>query len=181
MLTNWAFVFMKSMKTKETELMNQLWEMIEIREVHMLEGEFDVLAVARTEDWRLDPRERIARFIIEKIRPMPDVTDTRTIIPAQTQTKTTNVRPERRVPAFVFMQTKLGKNDDVVRSLLHYKQVREAHSLLGKWDVLAVMEFEKDVTVTVPAQVARIIDKQVSKISHVVDTETYVPITSRIK
>lgn len=181
MPTNWAFIFMKSMKTKEAELMNQLWEMIEIREVHMLEGEYDVLAVARTEDWRLDPRPRIARFVIEKIRPMPDVADTRTIIPAQTQTKTTSARPERRVPAFVFMQTKLGKNDDVVKALLGYKQVREAHSLLGKWDVLAVMEFEKDVTITVPAQVAQIIDKQVAKIAHVMDTETYVPITSRIK
>ncbi len=181
LLESWAFIFLKSTKTKERQLMDRLWEMIEVRECHMLEGDYDVLAVSRTEDWRLEPREKIARFVLDKIRPLQDVVDTRTIIPAISQTKTTPVRPERRVPAFVFLQTKPGKNEDVIKSLLGYKQVREAHSLLGKWDALAVMEFEKDVTITVPAQVARIVDERVAKISGVVDTETYVPITSKFK
>jgi DNA-binding Lrp family transcriptional regulator len=85
------------------------------------------------------------------------------------------------VPAFIFLQTQSGKNEDVVRDLLKYKQTREAHVLLGKWDALAVMEFEKDVTITVPAQVAKMIDRQVAKIPGVVDTETYVPITFKMR
>jgi DNA-binding Lrp family transcriptional regulator len=181
LLENWAFIFAKSVKQQEDALLNKIWEMPEVKEVHLMEGEFDVLAVARTEDWHLDPRPKIARFVIDKIRPLLEVADTRTIIPAQTHTKPSFARPERRVPAFIFLQTQSGKNEDVVRDLLKYKQTREAHVLLGKWDALAVMEFEKDVTITVPAQVAKMIDRQVAKIPGVVDTETYVPITFKMR
>ena len=53
--------------------------------------------------------------------------------------------------------------------------------LLGKYDVLAVLEFEKGLAQPVPERAARIVTDGIQKIENIVDTETLCPLESIVK
>jgi DNA-binding Lrp family transcriptional regulator len=89
--------------------------------------------------------------------------------------------PERRAYAFVFISTKLGKSQAVMNDIMKCNEVVESHLLLGKTDVLAVLEFEKGIVPPVPERVARIVTEEIAKVSDITDTETLCPIKSIVK
>ena len=154
----------------------------QVRETHLLAGEWDIMATLAFEEEPVDPRERLLDLVTGKIRKMPLVRDTNTIVPAMSRMREMHLtHPERRAYAFVFIDAKIGKGQEVMNQLMRYDEVSESHLLLGKTDVLAVLEFEKGIVPPVPERVARIVTQEIAKIDNIVETETLCPIRSLVK
>jgi hypothetical protein len=154
----------------------------QVKETHLLAGSWDVMATPAFEEEPVDPRERMLDLVTGKIRKMPLVRDTNTMVPAMSRMREIHLaHPERRAYAFVFIRTKLGKSQAVMNEVIKYNDVVESHLLLGKSDVLAVLEFEKGIVPPVPERVARIVTEEIAKINDITDTETLCPIKSIVK
>jgi hypothetical protein len=68
-----------------------------------------------------------------------------------------------------------------MNQVMRYSEVMESHLLLGKSDVLAVLEFEKGIVPPVPERVARIVTEEIANIKDITGTETLCPIRSLVK
>lgn len=177
-----AFELIRAQTGKEEALMERLMKLQQVKETHLLAGSWDIMATLAFEEEPVDPRERMLDLVTGKIRKMALVRDTNTIVPAMSRMRETHLaRPERRAYAFVFIDTKLGKSQAVMSQIMKYGEVVESHLLLGKYDVLAVLEFEKGIVPPVPERVARIVTGEIANISDIVATETFCPIRSLVK
>jgi len=177
-----AFELIRAQTGKEDLLMARLMKVPQVREAHLLAGKWDIMAALAFEEEPIDPRERMLDIVTGKIRKMPLVRDTNTIVPAMSRMKEMHLaRPERRAYAFVFIDAKVGKGQEVMNRVINYDEVAESHLLLGKADVLAVLEFEKGIVPPVPERVARIVTEQIARIDNIVETETLCPIRSMVK
>jgi DNA-binding Lrp family transcriptional regulator len=177
-----SFELIRSQTGKEDPLMARLMKLPQVKEAHLLAGEWDILATLAFEEEPVDPRERLLDLVTGKIRKMPLVRDTNTIVPAMSRMREMHLtRPERRAYAFVFIDAKLGKGQEVMNHVMRFDEVAESHLLLGKTDVLAVLEFEKGIVPPVPERAARIVLDEISKLDCVLETETLCPIRSLVK
>jgi len=177
-----AFEMIRSQTGKEDVLMARLMKVPHVRETHLLAGKWDIIATLAFEEEPVDPREHMVDIVTGKIRKMPLVRDTNTIVPAISRMREAHlVRPERRAYAFVFISAKLGKEQQVMNQVMKYDEVVESHLLLGKSDVLAVLEFEKGIVPSVAERAARIVTGEIAKINDIVQTETLCPIRSIVK
>ena len=177
-----AFELIRAQTGKEELLMHRLMRIPQLRETHLLAGEWDILATLAFEEQPVDPREHLLNLVTGKIRKMALVRDTNTVVPAMSRTRETHLaHPERRAYAFAFIETKIGRGREVMDHLMRYNDVAESHLLLGKYDVLAVLEFEKGLAQPVPERAARIVTEEIQKIENIVDTETLCPLMSIFK
>jgi DNA-binding Lrp family transcriptional regulator len=170
-----AFELIRAQTGREEALMRRLIKIPQVRETHLLAGEWDVMATLAFEEQPVDPREHFLNLVTGKIRKMP-------LVPAMSRMRETQLgRPERRAYAFTFIEARMGHGRDVMDHLMRYDEVAESHLLLGRYDVLAVLQFEKGLAQPVPEKVARIVTDQISRIESIVDTETLCPLESFIK
>jgi len=177
-----SFELIRSQTGKEDVLMARLMKLPQVRETHLLAGEWDIMATLAFEEEPVDPRERMLDLVTGKIRKIPLVRDTNTIVPAMSRMREMHLaHPERRAYAFVFIDAKMGKGQEVMNHVMRCDEVAESHLLLGKTDVLAVLEFEKGIVPPVPERVARIVTDEIAKIDNIVETETLCPIRSIVK
>jgi len=177
-----AFELIRAQTGKEDVLMERLMKLPQVRETHLLAGTWDVMATLAFEEEPVDPRERMLDLVTGKIRKMALVRDTNTIVPAISRMREMHLaHPERRAYAFVFINAKLGRSQTVMNQVMKYSEVVESHLLLGKSDVLAVLEFEKGIVPPVSERVARIVTEEIATISDIISTETLCPIKSMVK
>jgi hypothetical protein len=177
-----AFELIRARTGKEDLLMKRLMALPQVRETHLLAGTWDLMATLAFEEEPVDPRERMLDLVTGKIRKMPLVRDTNTIVPAMSKMREAHLaHPERRAYAFVFIRTKLGKSQAVMNEIMKYSEVVESHLLLGRSDVLAVLEFEKGIVPPVSERVARIVTGEIAAVRDITRTETLCPIRSMVK
>ena len=177
-----AFELIRSQTGKEDELIDELMKLTQVKDVHLLAGEWDLMATLTFEKQLVDSREHLVDTVTGRIRRMPLVRDTNTIVPAMSRMKEVRLEyPERRAYAFVFIKTRPGKQQEVMGRIMRRKEVVESHLLLGKSDVLVVLEFEKSAFPSVPENVARMITEGMARIKSIVETETLCPIRSVVK
>jgi len=82
-----GFIFLKVDLGKEKEIIGRLFRFPEVKEVHEITGLNDLLVVVEFEHdvlAILNPSQRIADFVTEKIRKIHYIKDTETIIPTRT-------------------------------------------------------------------------------------------------
>ncbi len=84
-----AFVYIDCHSGKEKELMDKLLENPEVKEVHLITGKNDVLAVLEVKRDILVPSSTNIYHFVEKVRHYPEVNDTETVIPLYSKTKWT--------------------------------------------------------------------------------------------
>jgi len=163
--------------------MTHLMRIPQVKESHLLAGKFDIMAALTFEEQLVDSRGQVfVEVVVGKIRKMSIVKNTSTIVPAMSRIREVRLaNPERRAYAFVFMTTKLGKEQDVMNELLKVDEVAESHLLLGKSDVLAVLHFEKMPFPPVVEKAARIVTEKIAKIPNLLETQTLCPMRSMIK
>ena len=86
-----AFVFINVAPGKEKAFVERLMRYDEVIEAHLMVGEHDVIAVLEFEVYGRallwSAQEITSQFVLEKIRKLRDVRDTRTIIPTFSVTK----------------------------------------------------------------------------------------------
>ncbi len=83
--------------------------------------------------------------------------------------------------AFVLIKVSPGHEKDVVDDLMKIKEVQEAHVVPGEWDILAVVNAQKEIVVPSDQKVYNLVMDKVVRIKHVQDTNTMVSQFSKTK
>ncbi len=83
-----VFVLMNIAARREAQILDRLFALEEVREVHSVHGSIDVIVkVALTRDLVSSDAEVISRYVQEKIRRIPGVVSTQTLIPGISRSK----------------------------------------------------------------------------------------------
>ena len=83
--------------------------------------------------------------------------------------------------AFVLLKVAPGHEEDVVDALMKIPDVMEAHIVPGDWDIMAVVNTQKEVVLPSDEKVYKLVLDRISKIKHVQDTNTMVSQFSRTR
>ena len=85
-----VFILMNVQAKKEIKLMDKIYELEPVREIHSVHGDVDLLVkVVLTRDLLSSDAEIISQFVHEKIRQLPGVNSTTTLIPGISKVKET--------------------------------------------------------------------------------------------
>ena len=77
-----AFILMNVQAKKEFKVVDQIFELEEVREVHSVHGDVDILIkIVLSRDLLSSDAEIISQFVHEQIRQLPGVIRTQTLIP----------------------------------------------------------------------------------------------------
>ena len=83
-----AFIYLSTQLGKEAAVADELWKVPEIKEVHIVPGKYDILAVAEVERKFLEPdSQSIYWFLLSRIEHIPHVESTSTVIPVVSQSR----------------------------------------------------------------------------------------------
>ena len=79
-----GFVYIDTKPGRESSAMDQLFQLDEVHEAHLVPGKHDILAVVEVRKTVLPPRypDLIERVVVNKISKVKDVEETETIIPS---------------------------------------------------------------------------------------------------
>jgi DNA-binding Lrp family transcriptional regulator len=84
-----AFVLMNVSGKREDRIIEKLYELKEVREIHSVHGEVDVLMkIILTRDLVSSDAETIGQFVHSQVRQIPGVISTQTLIPSVSKIKT---------------------------------------------------------------------------------------------
>jgi len=87
-----VFILMNVQAKKENKLMDKLFELDEIKEVHAVHGDADLIVkVLLTRNLISSDAEIISQFVNEKVRQLPGVISTKTLIPGLSKIKVPDV------------------------------------------------------------------------------------------
>ena len=83
-----VFILINVQAKKEIKLIDKIFELEEVREVHSVHGDVDLLVkVVLTRDLLSSDAEIISQFVHEKVRQLPGVNSTNTLIPGLSRIK----------------------------------------------------------------------------------------------
>jgi DNA-binding Lrp family transcriptional regulator len=83
-----AFVLMNVAAKREYKIIDKLYELDEVREIHSVHGEFDIIAkIVLTRDLITSDAETIGQFVHNQVRQVPGVVSTQTLIPGFSKIK----------------------------------------------------------------------------------------------
>ena len=87
-----VFVLMNVQAKREYKLIEKLYELEEVREIHSVHGDVDLLVkVVLTRDLLSSDAEVISQFVHEKVRQLPGINRTNTLIPGLSRIKASEV------------------------------------------------------------------------------------------
>ena len=87
-----VIILMNVQASKEIKLMDKLFDLEEVKEVHSVHGDVDlVIKVVLTRDLLSSDAEVISQFVHEKVRQLPGVVSTKTLIPGISKIKMPDV------------------------------------------------------------------------------------------
>ena len=176
-----SFLLTKTQPGMEKKVLERFEELPEVRELHVITGKFDLIVALQLGDEEPDPRRQMMDVVVDKVRKLGGIVDTRTILPIDSQVQPSSITNRPTVKGFVFIQSEAGKEKEMMNKLLAIPEVVGAHRLFGKADLLTELEVEKSF-VNPPAQkIASLVETKISKMPGVRDTDTYAPLDSIIK
>jgi DNA-binding Lrp family transcriptional regulator len=179
-----AFVLIKAKTGTEIALLDALFTVPEVQEVHTITGDYDLIVVmsAKEVDLARYPDEKIVEALTQKIRKMENVLDTKTMIPVLSEIKRSSIDLDEFARGFVLLKVKPGREKHSMTEVFKINEVTEAHLITGSYDILAVLEVKKPVLYPhYPKVIVDIVTDRIRKIRDVQDTETIIPDLSKIK
>lgn len=176
-----SFLLVKVKPGTEKDILGRFKALPEVREIHLITGKFDLLVALESEETEVDPRQRVAEVVMDKVRKAGGVVDTRTIIPIESDSKPSQPVERPMAKGFVFVMSEAGKAKELMRKLLEIPEVSGVYMLFGKADVLAELWVEKSYVHPPPQRIASLVETRIAKLGAVHDTDTYVPLESIVK
>jgi DNA-binding Lrp family transcriptional regulator len=176
-----SFILIKTQPGSEQKIQDRLKELPEVHEIHLITGKFDLLVTLESSETELDPRQKVAQLVLDTVRKGGGVLDTRTIIPIDSQYRPRTQTDRPSIRAFVFIQSEAGKEKTLMSKLLQLPEITGVHLLFGKADLLAELYTEKSFVHPPPQHVANLVQREISKLPGIHDTDTYVPLESIMK
>ena len=83
-----AFFMINTEAQRELKVVDKLFNLPEIKEIHCMHGSIDILVKAvLTRDMLTSDAEVIGQFVQEKVRPTKGILSTQTLIPGSSRTK----------------------------------------------------------------------------------------------
>ncbi len=83
-----AFIYCATTLGKEIQVAEALWKLEEVKEVHIIPGRHDILAVVEVSRQLLEPdSQSIYWFILDRIREISGIADTETLVPIVSMSK----------------------------------------------------------------------------------------------
>ena len=83
-----AFIYLATTLGKEAQVAEALWKLEEVKEVHIIPGRHDILAVVEVSRQLLEPdSQSIYWFILDRIKGISDIVDTETLVPIVSMSK----------------------------------------------------------------------------------------------
>jgi len=83
-----AFVMMTVLGKREDRIIEKLYDLKEVREIHSVHGDVDVLIkIVLTRDLVSSDAEMIGQFVHNQVRQIPGVISTQTLIPSMSKIK----------------------------------------------------------------------------------------------
>jgi DNA-binding Lrp family transcriptional regulator len=83
-----AFVLMNVAVKRDYQIIDKLYELEEVREIHSVHGEFDIIAkIVLTRNLLASDAEAIGQFVHNQVREVPGVVSTQTLIPGISKIK----------------------------------------------------------------------------------------------
>jgi DNA-binding Lrp family transcriptional regulator len=87
-----VFILMNVQARKEIKLIDKLFELEEVKEVHSVHGDADIVVkVVLTRDLLSSDAEIISQFVHERVRQLPGVISTKTLIPGISKVKVPDI------------------------------------------------------------------------------------------
>ena len=83
--------------------------------------------------------------------------------------------------AVVLIKAKTGHEREVSEKLLKIAEVKEVHIITGEWDILVVVETERELVLPSQEKVLEVVMGKITKIRDVKDTNTLIPSFSKFK
>jgi DNA-binding Lrp family transcriptional regulator len=83
--------------------------------------------------------------------------------------------------AFVLLQAETGRAREVADKLFKLDEVREVHIITGAWDLLAVIEAEREIVTPTDERVLDVVLDKITRVPHVARTNTIIPSFSKFK
>lgn len=177
-----GYVFIRTVAGEEKNVFEQLGRLPEVREVHIVSGDYDLVCGVESEEEPVFPGEKITQVVTEVIRKIGGITETRTLIPLRSTIKSTTLaRPERLHKVFVLVKAATGKEKEVMAAISEIDEVGEIHLVTGEDDLLVALEVEKAVVPPLPEKVANVVTGKIGRTRGVLDTKTIIPDTSIIR
>jgi len=87
----------------------------------------------------------------------------------------------RTQKAFILIKAQSGYEKAVAENLIKLPEATEVHIVPGEWDILLVIETEREIALPTNEKVLNFVMEKVSKMSHVMDTSTLLPSFSKFK
>jgi hypothetical protein len=165
------FVFVKAKPGRETEVAVKMKSLSNANRVYLIPGEFELLAEIHYDDPSfVNLEEKISEIILNGIRSLNHVVDTRTIIPVEPTLDKSSREP---TDAFVFIQTQPRKAKETLRRIKELPEVKAAHLVLGEADLFLQLRIN-GASETQP-MIASIIQDRIASVRWISDTETVIP------
>lgn len=184
-----AYVLMSAEPSSEKEIISNLKQVENVSDVHGTLGLYDVIAKVQA-----PTEEMLNKTITEKIRKIPRIKSTITLIRAEEQdlfkptadhlmTAILGVGPtkspapksdnlmsailgDKFAEAYVVIHSDQGKEFNVLRNLMHIPQVKEADVVFGFYDVIAKVEASNE------KELEKLITKSIRNLKNVKTTMT---------
>jgi DNA-binding Lrp family transcriptional regulator len=83
--------------------------------------------------------------------------------------------------AFVLIKTDPGREREVADKLNKLDEVKEVHIITGEWDILAVVETDRELILPTDEKVLELVMDKITTVPHIRDTNTMIPSFSRSK
>jgi DNA-binding Lrp family transcriptional regulator len=88
------------------------------------------------------------------------------------------LRPQK---AFVLIKTDPGREREVAEKLNKLAEVKEVHLIAGEWDILVVVETEREIVLPTDEKVLELVMDKITTIPYLQDTNTMIPSFSKYK
>jgi DNA-binding Lrp family transcriptional regulator len=83
-----AFIYLAASLGREKDVAEALWKLPEVKEVHIVPGKYDVMAVVEVPRRMLEPdSQSIYWFILDRIKSIGHIENTETLIPIVSMSK----------------------------------------------------------------------------------------------
>lgn len=184
-----AYVLMSTEPSSEKELLSKIRQVENVEEAHGTLGMYDLIAMVKA-----DSEEKLNKTITEKIRKIPKIKSTVTLIRAEEQNlfkptadhlmtailgvgPTATPKPkadnlmnvilgDKISQAFVVIHSEQGQEFNVLRNLNHIPEVTEADVVFGFYDVIAKVETTNE------KELEKLITKSIRNLKNVKTTMT---------
>jgi DNA-binding Lrp family transcriptional regulator len=83
-----ALISVSTQLGKESDVADALWNLEEVKEVHIIPGRRDIVAIVEVSRHLLEPdSQSIYWFMLDKLKGIPSIVDTETIVPIMSMSK----------------------------------------------------------------------------------------------